>query len=101
MDITKIILQLYYFWNVVSKLENEQQKKLLKFVTGSSSGPILGFKFLEPLFCIQLAHTESIDDLPTSSTCMNLLKLNPFTSEFVMREKLLYAIENGITFELS
>ncbi|KAL6978060.1 E3 ubiquitin-protein ligase upl6, partial [Sarracenia purpurea var. burkii] len=52
------------------------------FVTGCSRGPLLGFKYLEPLFCIQRAagnaSEEVIDRLPTSATCMNLLKLPPY-----------------------
>ncbi|ORZ04595.1 hypothetical protein BCR41DRAFT_196350 [Lobosporangium transversale] len=39
--------------------------------------------------------------LPTSSTCFNLLKLPPFTSKSVLREKLRYAIMSNTGFELS
>ena len=39
--------------------------------------------------------------LPTSSTCMNLLKLPKYTSKKMLREKLLYAIEAAAGFELS
>ncbi|THG22241.1 hypothetical protein TEA_022553 [Camellia sinensis var. sinensis] len=52
------------------------------FVTGCSRGPLLGFKHLEPLFCIQRAagnaSEEALDQLPTSATSMNLLKLPPY-----------------------
>jgi ubiquitin-protein ligase E3 C len=41
------------------------------------------------------------NSLPTASTCFNLLKLPPFTSEDKMRDKLLLAIEAGSGFELS
>ncbi|KAG0307017.1 hypothetical protein BGZ98_001257 [Dissophora globulifera] len=39
--------------------------------------------------------------LPTSSTCFNLLKLPPFSSKAVLREKLRYAIMSNTGFELS
>ncbi|KAF9364021.1 hypothetical protein BGX34_002740 [Mortierella sp. NVP85] len=39
--------------------------------------------------------------LPTSSTCFNLLKLPPFTSKSVLKEKLRYAIMSNTGFELS
>ncbi|KAF9939816.1 hypothetical protein BGZ67_008924 [Mortierella alpina] len=39
--------------------------------------------------------------LPTSSTCFNLLKLPPFSSKSVMKEKLRYAIMSNTGFELS
>lgn len=54
---------------------------------------------LDPPFCIQ--HAGSVDRLPTSSTCMNLLKLPEFPDEKTLREKLLYAIQAGAGFELS
>ncbi|KAF8971628.1 hypothetical protein BGZ46_010256 [Entomortierella lignicola] len=39
--------------------------------------------------------------LPTSSTCFNLLKLPPFNSKSVLKEKLRYAIMSNTGFELS
>ena len=88
------------FWNVVSTLSEDQKRKLLKFVTSCSRPPLLGFKELDPPFCIQNAGTEP-DRLPTASTCMNLLKLPEFRDETTLRTKLLYAIEADAGFELS
>ncbi|KAF7992978.1 hypothetical protein HCN44_005759 [Aphidius gifuensis] len=87
------------FWKVVCEFSNQQKGQLLKFVTSCSRPPLLGFKELDPPFCIQ--HAGSIDRLPTSSTCMNLLKLPEFPDESTLREKLLYAIQAGAGFELS
>ncbi|XP_008557305.1 ubiquitin-protein ligase E3C [Microplitis demolitor] len=87
------------FWRVVEKFNNKQKGQLLKFVTSCSRPPLLGFKELDPPFCIQNA--GSLDRLPTSSTCMNLLKLPEFPDEVTLREKLLYAIQAGAGFELS
>ncbi|KAI8348929.1 hypothetical protein B0O80DRAFT_489751 [Mortierella sp. GBAus27b] len=39
--------------------------------------------------------------LPTSSTCFNLLKLPPFSSKSVLKEKLRYAIMSNTGFELA
>ncbi|KAM7279030.1 hypothetical protein ACFE04_006164 [Oxalis oulophora] len=84
------------FWEVLKSFSLENQKKFLKFVTGCSRGPLLGFKYLEPLFCIQraggAASEEALDRLPTAATCMNLLKLPPYASKEQMETKLLYAI---------
>ncbi|KAL6897777.1 hypothetical protein ACP4OV_006736 [Aristida adscensionis] len=41
------------FWEVLKSLSSDNQKKFLKFVTGCSRGPLLGFQYLEPKFCIQ------------------------------------------------
>ncbi|XP_033208401.1 ubiquitin-protein ligase E3C [Belonocnema kinseyi] len=87
------------FWKVVVEFSDQQKSQLLKFVTSCSRPPLLGFKELDPPFCIQ--HAGSINRLPTSSTCMNLLKLPEFPDENTLREKLLYAIQAGAGFELS
>ncbi|KAG7205243.1 hypothetical protein KM043_018323 [Ampulex compressa] len=87
------------FWKVVNEFTDQQKGQLLKFVTSCSRPPLLGFKELDPPFCIQ--HAGSVDRLPTSSTCMNLLKLPEFPDEKTLREKLLYAIQSGAGFELS
>nr|CAD7445175.1 unnamed protein product [Timema bartmani] len=87
------------FWKVMNNFTDEQRSQLLKFVTSCSRPPLLGFKELDPPFCIQ--HAGSVDRLPTASTCMNLLKLPEFTDEVTLRDKLLYAIQAGAGFELS
>jgi ubiquitin-protein ligase E3 C len=92
-----------YFWQALESFTPEQQRKFLQFVTGSSTVPLLGFADLQPHFCIQLAHVgpEEANNLPTASTCMNLLKLHPFSDPFLLKEKLLYAVENCASFDLS
>ncbi|KAI8561897.1 hypothetical protein RHMOL_Rhmol04G0377700 [Rhododendron molle] len=93
------------FWAVLSNFSRENQMKFLKFVTGCSRGPLLGFRYLEPLFCIQRAagnaSEEALDRLPTSATCMNLLKLPPYRSKEQLEQKLLYAINADAGFDLS
>ncbi|ESQ48207.1 hypothetical protein EUTSA_v10019984mg [Eutrema salsugineum] len=93
------------FWEVMKSFSTENQKKFLKFVTGCSRGPLLGFKYLEPAFCIQRAagsaSNESVDRLPTSATCMNLLKLPPYQSKELLETKLMYAISAEAGFDLS
>ncbi|XP_057524727.1 E3 ubiquitin-protein ligase UPL6 isoform X1 [Amaranthus tricolor] len=93
------------FWEVLKNFSRENQMKFLKFVTGCSRGPLLGFKSLEPQFCIQRAagsaSEEALDRLPTSATCMNLLKLPPYRSKEQLESKLLYAISSEAGFDLS
>nr|GEY54429.1 E3 ubiquitin-protein ligase UPL6 isoform X1 [Tanacetum cinerariifolium] len=93
------------FWEILKNFSLEDQHKFLKFVTGCSKGPLLEFKYLEPLFCIQRAagsaFEEALDRLPTSATCMNLLKLPPYRSKEQMEQKLLYAINAKAGFDLS
>ena len=87
------------FWNIVSKFDKATMQKLLKFVTSCSRPPLFGFKNLVPKFAI---HNAGLDErLPTSATCMNLLKLPEFQDENVLKEKLLYTLDSGAGFELS
>jgi ubiquitin-protein ligase E3 C len=93
------------FWEVLKSLTLDNQKKFLKFVTGCSRGPLLGFQYLEPKFCIQRAGVPGMEEhgdrLPTSATCMNLLKLPSYRTKEQLQTKLLYAINSEAGFDLS
>ena len=93
---------IYRFWNIVSSLSQKQQADLLRFVTSCERPPPLGFGSLNPPFTIQrVGIMMDSDKLPTASTCFNILKLPTYSSEKVMRERLIYAIESGAGFELT
>ena len=88
------------FWIVMESLEDEDRRKVLKFVTSTPRAPLLGFGSLNPKFSIR----DSSDDesrLPSTSTCVNLLKLPRYKSPKTLREKLLYAVNSGAGFDLS
>ncbi|CAM0957626.1 unnamed protein product [Alopecurus aequalis] len=92
-------------WEVLKNFSSDNQKKFLKFVTGCSRGPLLGFEYLDPKFCIQRAGVPGMEEhgdrLPTSATCMNLLKLPPYKTKEQLQTKLLYAINSEAGFDLS
>ncbi|KAG9291049.1 hypothetical protein G9A89_012921 [Geosiphon pyriformis] len=87
------------FWAVVKSFSEEQKQKFVKFVTSCSRPPLLGFKELNPKFSIRNAGVEL--RLPTSSTCVNLLKLPAYPDIQTMRKKLEYAINADAGFGLS
>ena len=87
-------------WDVLREFEAAQRAATLKFATSCSRPPLLGFAHLKPPFCVHKA-TDEEGRLPTAATCMNLLKLPPYDSIDVLRERLRYAIEAGAGFELS
>ena len=90
------------FWSVVASLSSKQQADLLRFVTSCERPPPLGFASMNPPFTIQrVGILRDGDKLPTASTCFNTLKLPTYSSEKVMRERLLYAIQSGAGFELT
>ena len=88
------------FWQVMKSLPNADRAKVLKFVTSTPRAPLLGFKHLNPPFSIR---DSSGDDsrLPSTSTCVNLLKLPRYRDAKTLREKLLYAVNAGAGFDLS
>jgi ubiquitin-protein ligase E3 C len=89
------------FWQVLASFSPREQADFLKFVTSCPRPPLLGFAYLEPPLCIQMAMGgEAENRLPTASTCMNLLKLPQYPAQ-QLKEKLLYAIESGAGFDLS
>ncbi|KDO25661.1 hypothetical protein SPRG_08960 [Saprolegnia parasitica CBS 223.65] len=90
-----------WFWDIVAELSPDDRGELLKFITSCSRQPLLGFKQLQPLICIQQVRISDDERLPSSATCMNLLKLPTYSSKDVMRAKLLYAIRSKAGFELS
>jgi ubiquitin-protein ligase E3 C len=92
------------FWTLVSSFSEQDKALLLRFATSCSRPPPLGFKQLEPKFTIQrvpIIGKESDAQLPSSSTCFNILKLPDFKSESVMRDKLLTALRSGAGFEMT
>lgn len=87
------------FWLLANELSRSNKKRLLKFITGCSRPPLMGFKALNPAMGIQLVHESS--KLPTAATCMNLLKLPVYSDVDSLRNKMLFAINSGAGFELS
>ncbi|KAI5118810.1 hypothetical protein M0805_005152 [Coniferiporia weirii] len=88
------------FWRVVNTFDHEQRRALLRFVSSCSRPPLLGFKELQPHFCIRDSGVDQ-SRLPSASTCVNLLKLPKYTNERVLRGKLLQAITSNAGFDLS
>lgn len=87
-------------WEIVEEMSSHDKFQFVKFVTSVPKAPLLGFKVLNPNFGI----TNSGDfpeRLPTSSTCVNLLKLPNYRNKELLREKLLYAINAEARFDLS
>ena len=88
------------FWEAMESISDEDRRKVLKFVTSTPRAPLLGFASLNPKFSIR----DSGDDesrYPTTSTCVNLLKLPRYKSAAVLRKKLLDAVNSGAGFDLS
>lgn len=88
------------FWQVMHEMTNEERQKVLRFVTSTPRAPLLGFSHLHPRFSIRDSSEEQ-ERLPSTSTCVNLLKLPRYMTADILRERLLYAINSGAGFDLS
>jgi len=87
-------------WKVMKAMSDDECRAVLKFVTSTPRAPLLGFGTLNPRFSIRDAGSDE-ERLPSTSTCVNLLKLPMYRSEEVLREKLLYSVFSGAGFDLS
>ena len=91
-----------WFWQVLElDMSAADRSALLRFVTSVPRQPLLGFASLNPKLCIQRVDYHSDLALPTSATCMHLLRLPRYASKEQLRERLLYAVHNGIGFGLT
>ncbi|TAQ89606.1 hypothetical protein B7494_g2098 [Chlorociboria aeruginascens] len=88
------------FWKVMKELEDADRRKVLKYVTSTPRAPLLGFSQLNPRFSIRDAGNDETR-LPSTSTCVNLLKLPRYSTADVLKAKLLYAVNSGAGFDLS
>lgn len=88
------------FWKALQDMDDGDRRKVLKFVTSTPRAPLLGFSHLNPKFSIRDS-SDNQERLPSTSTCVNLLKLPRYGDMKTLREKLLYAVHSGAGFDLS
>ncbi|KAM3931644.1 E3 ubiquitin-protein ligase HACE1 isoform 3-T3 [Leptodactylus fuscus] len=88
-----------WFWEVVQELTQEERVLLLQFVTGSSRVPHGGFAYimggsgLQNFTIAAVPYTSNL--LPTSSTCINMLKLPEYPTKEILKDRLLVALHCG------
>ncbi|XP_060712589.1 E3 ubiquitin-protein ligase HACE1 [Hemiscyllium ocellatum] len=88
-----------WFWEVVEALTQEECVLLLQFVTGSSRVPHGGFAYLmggsglQKFTIAAVPYTSNL--LPTSSTCINMLKLPEYPSKENLKDRILVALHCG------
>ncbi|ORM41541.1 E3 ubiquitin-protein ligase UPL6 [Babesia sp. Xinjiang] len=88
-----------WFWEIMHEFDEEQRRTFLWFVTCCKRAPLLGFKQLNPPFCI--TRDQNDRNLPTVSTCTNLLKLPEYSSKEELRSKLVDAMTMSKGFGIS
>jgi len=85
-----------YLLNVLTSFSIEQRRSFLQFLTGSPRLPVGGWKGLRPQFTVHLKTLPAPDQhLPSVNTCFLFLKLPDYSSQQILQERLLYAMNNG------
>ena len=86
------------FWCTLRSLSTGQLQKFLIFVTGCGRLPLDGFN---PPFNITQGVGMQPDSLPKAHTCFNQIVLPAYSNPSILRERLIFAIENCSTFLLA
>lgn len=87
-----------WFWELVlGEWDDDKQRRLLLFATGTDRAPINGLKAMK-FAIIRDNETQGDSKLPTSHTCFNQLILPEYSRKEVLREKLQVAIDNATGF---
>lgn len=92
---SKEVLMLF---EVMAGFDRDQQRLFMSFVTGSPNLPVGGLARLRPkLTVVRKSPTGGTADheLPSVMTCQNYLKLPPYTSVEVLRERVITAMTEG------
>ncbi|TGO11899.1 hypothetical protein BTUL_0099g00320 [Botrytis tulipae] len=82
------------FWSVVKEYDLEKKKKLLEFTTSSDRVPMGGMKN----FQLTIHRNGAGIQLPTTSTCFQILMLPNYASREILKERFDVALEHSSGF---
>jgi len=77
--------------NVLADLNADERKAFLQFTTGCGSLPPGGLANLHPRLTVVRKVDGDNSSFPSVNTCVHYLKLPEYTSEEILRERLLTA----------
>ncbi|CAK7898346.1 ubiquitin fusion degradation protein 4 [[Candida] anglica] len=84
---------------ILANFDKVERRSFLQFLTGAPKLPVGGFKSLRPeLTVVKKSADDGLKDddyLPSVMTCANYLKLPNYSSEDIMKQKLLQAMSEG------
>lgn len=95
--------QVEWFWSVLEGLSCEDQNSFIRFATGLERVPVdkpLALRVITTCPSDVEGHEKEEDArLPTSATCAMSVTIPAYSSQEVLREKLIYAIRNSETID--
>ncbi|PNT71974.1 hypothetical protein BRADI_2g37870v3 [Brachypodium distachyon] len=92
------------FLEILREFGREEQRAFIQFTTGAPQLPLGGLASLDPkLTVVRKKCDGNVDnELPSVNTCRHFIKLPPYSSKEIMRNKLKYALAEGLgSFHLS
>ncbi|CAM0958006.1 unnamed protein product [Alopecurus aequalis] len=92
------------FLEILREFGREEQRAFIQFSTGAPQLPLGGLASLDPKLTVVRKQCDcNVDcELPSVNTCRHFIKLPPYSSKEIMREKLKYALAEGLgSFHLS
>ena len=88
-----------WLWDILEEMSEEDKVLFMIFVSGRSRLPTNPVADLSQRFQI-LRVDKPVDGLPTAQTCFFQLRLPPYTSREMLKERLLYAIRHCRTIDM-
>jgi E3 ubiquitin-protein ligase HERC2 len=83
------------FWNILKSLPNAEKTMFLRFTWGRSRLPLNKSAFTSRMTITRHYGSPPDNYMPVSHTCFFQIDLPAYSSEAVMRKKLVYALYNG------
>jgi E3 ubiquitin-protein ligase TRIP12 len=96
--------QIRMLFEILVEFGPGQRQDFVQFVTGARHLPYGGLRALRPKLTVAMKASDCVAEvhLPSVMTCVNYLKLPPYPNKEMMREKLLFAIQEGqLSFDLT
>ena len=101
IDVSKIVMQyerhaegiVRKLRSVLNSFTQAQRRLFVKFVTGSSQVPVGGFA-ADPIE-VRLVSYAGDAAFPRAATCFHTLKIPNYSTEAVLKQRLIYAMENS------
>ena len=91
------------FWDILREMTSDERKLFVQFVWARSRLPMKESDFEDPFKILKDTKSnrkgESQTALPSASTCFFSLSLPEYSSKEILRQKLLFAINNVTTME--
>lgn len=78
------------FWKIVAEMSQQQQRRLLRFITGSDRVPAGG---VQNIGLKIIPNGDDDSRLPSAHTCFNILCLPAYSLKEILMNRLLCAIE--------